>query len=108
MICSKTKLGSELDKIKQLLSDNGYPKDALLSCINQKLANFAAEKTFGPEKFPVYLKLPWIGNVSSKFENQINEAITSFFYAVKPHVVYNTIVMLPSAKKDSVPTTQKS
>ena len=43
MICSKTKLGSELDKIKQLLVENGYPADVLLSCINQKLANFAAE-----------------------------------------------------------------
>ena len=108
MICSKTKLGSELDKIKQLLIENGYPADVLLSCINQKLANFAAEKTFGPEKCPVYLKLPWIGNVSSKFENQINKAITSCFYAVKPRVVYSTRAMLLSAKKDSVPTTQKS
>ena len=107
MICSKTKLGSELDKIKQLLIENGYPADVLLSCINQKVANFAAEKTFGPEKCPVYLKLPWIGNVSSKFENQINKAITSCFYAVKPRVVYSTRAMLPSAKKDSAPATQK-
>ena len=102
MICS------ELDKIKQLLIENRYPADVLLSCINQKLANFAAEKKFGPEKCPVYLKLPWIGNVSSKFENQINKGITSCFYTVKPFVVYNTRVMLPSAKKDSVPTTQKN
>ena len=65
MICSKTKLGSELDKIKQLLIENGYPADVLLSCINQKLANFGAEKAFVPEKCPFYLKLPWIGNVSS-------------------------------------------
>jgi len=49
-----------------------------------------------------------MGNVSSKFENQMNKAIKSCFHAVKPHVVYNTSVMLPSAKKDSVPTTQKS
>ena len=76
--------------------------------MNQKLANFAAEKTFGPEKCAVYLKLPWIGNVSSKFENQINKAITSCFYAVKPRVVYSTRAMLPSDKKDSVLTTQKS
>ena len=71
------------------------------------LATFAAEKTFGPEKFPVYLKLSWIGNVSSTFENQINKAITSCFYAVKPSVVYSIRIMPPSAKKDSVPTTQK-
>ena len=37
--------------------------------------------------------------VSSKFENQINKAITSCFYAVKPFAVYNTRIMLPSAKK---------
>ena len=108
MICSKTKLGSELDKIKQLLIENRYPADFLLACIIQKLANFAAEKTFGPEKFPVYLKLPWIGNVSSKFENQINRTIKFYFYAVMPRVVYNTRVMLPSAKKDGAPTTQES
>ena len=108
MICSKTKLGSKLHKIKQLLVENRYPTDVPLFCINQKLANFAAEKTLGSEKCPVYLKLPWIGNVSSKFENQINKAITFRFYPVKPHVAYNTKVMLPSAKKDSIPTTQKS
>ena len=34
--------------------------------------------------------------------------ITSCFYAVKPGVAYSTRVMLPSAKKDSVPTSQKS
>ena len=56
----------------------------------------------------MYLKLPWIGNVSSKFQNRINKAITSCFCAAKPRVAYSTRVMLPSAKKDSVPTTQKS
>ena len=108
MICSKTNLVPERDKIKQLLIDIGYPADVLLSCINQTLANFAAEKRLYPEKYPVYLKLPWIGNVSSKFENQLSKAIKSCYFAVKPRVVYNTIVMLPSAKKDCVHTSQKS
>ena len=43
MICSKTTLGSKLDKITQVLIENGYPEYVLLSCISQKLANFAAE-----------------------------------------------------------------
>ena len=84
MICSRTKLDSELDRIKQLLIDNGYPEDILLSCIMEKLANIWSEKQFGPEKCPVYLKLPWSGNISSKFENQINSSTSSCFYAVKP------------------------
>ena len=69
MICSKTELNSELDTIEQLLIDNGYPEAVLISCIKQKLANISSEKQFGLEKMPVYLKLPWIANVSSKFEN---------------------------------------
>ena len=35
MICSKTKLDSELDTIRQLLMDNGYPEDVLVSCIKK-------------------------------------------------------------------------
>ena len=56
----------------------------------------------------MYLKLSWIGNVSSKLENQINKEIKSCFYAVKHRVVYNTRVMLLSAKKGSVPNAPKS
>ena len=86
MFCFKTKLDSELYRIKQLLFDNGCPEYVFHSCIKQKLANFAAEKSFGPKKCPVYLKLPWIRNVSSEFENQINKNIISCSYAVKPRV----------------------
>ena len=70
MICSTTKLDSELDTINQLLIDNGYPEDVLVSCIKEKLANISSEKRFGPAKCPVYLKLPWIGNVSSKLKTK--------------------------------------
>ena len=48
-----------------------------------------------------------IENVSSKFENQISKVIISWFYALKPHVVYNIRIKLPSAFKDSVPTQKK-
>ena len=107
MICSKTKLDSELDTIKQLLIDNGYPKDVPVSCIKDKQANISLDKWIAPDKCPVYLQLPWIGHVSSKVENQLNKAITSCFYALKSRAVYDTRVMLSSAKKDSGPTTQK-
>ena len=41
-------------------------------------------------------------------EKQINKAITCWFYILKARVVYTTRAMLPSAKKDRVPPTQKS
>ena len=100
MICSKTKLDPELETIEQLLSgivnDNGYPEDVLVSCIKDKLANISSGQQFGPEKCPACLKLPWLGHISSKFENQINKAITSCFYAVRPHAVYITSYAITS------------
>ena len=71
------------------------------------MTNFAAEKPFCPKQCPVYMKLIWNGNASSKFGNKI-KAITSCFFAVKPCVVHNTKVVLPSAIKDSVLVTQRS
>ena len=62
--------------LTELLIENRYSTDVLLSCSNQKLANFAAEKAFGPDRCPVYLKLPQIGNSSLKIENHINKVIT--------------------------------
>ena len=50
MICAKAKVGSELGRIKQLLIDNGYQEDVLLSCIKEKLDNSSSDKQFGPEK----------------------------------------------------------
>ena len=44
MICSKTKLGSELDKIKQLLIENGCPTDVLLSCIVKRQPTLQQKK----------------------------------------------------------------
>ena len=40
--------------------------------------------------------------------DSVSKAITSCFYTVKPSAVYNARAILPSAKKDSVPTTQQS
>ena len=47
-ICSKAKLDSNLDTIRQMPIDNGYP-DVLTSCIKEKLANISSGKQFGPE-----------------------------------------------------------
>ena len=40
--------------------------------ISNKLARFQSLPKFGPNKCPVYLKLPWIGNIFLKLKNKIN------------------------------------
>ena len=108
MICSKSKLDSELEKLTKIFLENGYPEDVISVNIKEKIANFSADIKFGPQKCPVYLKLPWIGNSSLRFESQIKQAITNCFFAVNPRVVYSTKKALPSIQKDCVPATQKS
>ena len=73
MICSKNKLRSELETIKRILIENGYPENVIAACIKEKFANFVSKKRFGPEKCPVYLRIPWIGDISLKYEKQIKK-----------------------------------
>ena len=108
MICSKSKLDSELEKLTKIFLENSYPEDVISVYIKEKIGNFSADIKFGPQKCPVYLKLPWIGNSSLRFESQIKQAITNCFFMVDPHVVYCTKKALPSIQMDCVPATQKS
>ena len=107
MICSKSKLDSELEKLTKIFLENGYPEDVISVYIKEKIGNFSADVKFGPQKCPVYLKLPWIGYSSLRFESQIKQAITNCFFAVNPRVVYSTKKALPSIQKECVPATQK-
>ena len=101
MICSKSKLDSELEKLTKIILENGYPEDIISVYIKEKIGNFSADVKFGPQKCPIYLKLPWISDSSLSFESQIKQAITNCFFAVKPRVV-------PSIQNLCVPATQKS
>ncbi len=84
MICSRPKLNLELAKIKSTLVNNGYPEDLISACFLNKIAGFSADKKIGPQKCPVYLKLPYISNVSMRFEKQIKKAITKCYATISP------------------------
>ena len=90
MICCESKLDSELEKLTKIFLENGYPEDVISVYIREKIGNFSADVKFGPQKCPVYLKLPWIGDSSLRFESQIKQAITNCFFAVNPRIVYST------------------
>ena len=61
MICTKRRLNGEIEQIKTILLGNGYPKNVINTQITKKIAQFFTLKRFGPEKCPVYLRVPWIG-----------------------------------------------
>ena len=71
MICSNSKLQSELDNIRSIMLKNGYPNHVVNSAITRKLQNFKRPVKFGPSKCSVYLHLSRLGTVSTRFDNKL-------------------------------------
>ena len=94
--------------IKKILLDNGYPEDIVLKHISKKITRFSTAKPFGPEKRPVYLRAPWIGSASQQLKHQVKSAVQNCYEAVSPHLIFSSQCMLPAAKKDVLPTNQRS
>ena len=108
MICTKNKLKQEIDFIKTILLNNGYPEDIALKHIFKENAQLSTAKPFGPEKCPVYLKAPWIGSASQQLEHQIKSAVQNCYGAVSPRLIFSGQCMLPAARKDVLPANQRS
>ena len=101
-ICSKSMLQQELENIRVILCDNGYSESIIDRGISNKLARFQSLSKFGPNKCPV--KLPWIGNISHKFENKIKPSVKHCVRAVEPRVLFSTRkIFHPSTKMLCLP-----
>ena len=83
-ICSKSTLKHELDNIRSILVQNGYPEFLIDSRIYKKPLHFQQSIKEGPKKCPVYVKLPWICKNSLKFEKTIKLSINNCFGVVQP------------------------
>jgi len=88
-----------------MLRYNGYPENINFS-ISKKITQFQEPK--GLQKCPVYLRLPWRGNVSLKFEKQTKSAIKECYSAAQPRIIFSTKKILSAIYKDHVPTTQQN
>ena len=104
MICCKSKLDQELGKIYSILLKNGYPERVINSAFKRKLQQLNSNPVHIVKKCPVYLHIPWIGNVSMKFEKQNTSAVKRCFFSVEPRVIFNTRQLFPAIKKDVLPS----
>ena len=107
-ICTKNKRKQEINFIKKILFDNGYPEDIVLKHISKKIEQFSTAKPFRPEKCPVYLRAPWIGSASQQLEHQLKSAKQNCYGAVSPCLIFSSQCMLPAVKKNVLPANQKS
>ena len=108
MICTKRRLHGEIEQIKKILLDNSYLKNVINTQITKKIAQFSTLKRFGPEKCPMYMRIPWIGKPSTNLEKEVKITVESCYGSVSTRLIFPSKRMLPVARKDVPPTTQKS
>ena len=108
VIFSHGKVKQELDYIRSILKNNGYPKAVINSSISKKISRFQLLPKEGPKKCPVYLELPWIGNIFLKFEKQVKSNVQNCFRTVNPCVIFQTRKILLSTYKGAEPITHQS
>ena len=105
-ICSPSQLPSELARIKEIFLNNGFPEYVIQKSIKQKLASLCGEPEMGPARCPVYIRLPYKGNISDSFERQIKASVRRCYPAATARVVHTTKSILPSSQKDVLPSLQ--
>ena len=108
IICTKRRLNREIERIKKILLDNGYPKNVINAQITMKIAQFSNLKRFSPEKCPVYLRVPWIGKPTPNLKKEVKTDIKRCCGSVSTRLVFSSKRMLPVAFEDVLLTTQKS
>ena len=102
VICSKSTLQNELSNIHSILINNGCPEAVINAVITKKINQFYRVTQLGSKKCPVYLHLPWLGNVSMRYEMQIKTAVKRCCFAVEPCIVYTKDVLPAFHQSDIV------
>ena len=69
-LCSPCYLKGKLKTIQNTLLSLGYPGN-LVSKVITKARNLKALKIISPQKYPVYLKLPYLVNISERFSKNL-------------------------------------
>ena len=107
-ICSKSKLNGEIENIKKILLNNGYPLDVIERNIKKKIEKLKCLPTFGPKKCPVYLKLPYLGEFSEKTSKVVRSNVCQVYNSVQLRSVFSTRSSFPASHKDVLPILTKN
>ena len=103
-ICSKSKLKEEINRIKEILLDNGYPEDFVLEQIFKKITQFSRPKRFGPAECPVYFRITCTGKAALTLERNLRIAVENCHGSVALRTVFVSRQMLPEGPFKRVPS----
>ena len=100
MICSDSRIESEIRKVTDIFSQKRIPRQC---CIRSTRVKFNTYKSFGPSKCPVYTKLLWIEPVSQVFADNISKSVMCCIYLVKVRTIFTTRPAFLSSQKNILP-----
>ena len=108
-ICSDSKIEEELKVIKEIFINNGYPEEVIDNNIKFTVTRLKNKnKTFGPPKYPVYFRLPWVGSANKSFAERIATFVYRCYHAVNLQLIFTTRTALNSTHKDKLPIFKQS
>ena len=127
-ICSKAVLGNELQNLKQIFAENGYPLYVIERTMKQSMERFEKEQEKQRENEPeqgkkdgseksviddeaekqVFIQLPWIAQRSTTFGKEVRDVIQNGFPRARPRVIFTTKKAFSGRAKDVLPATSKS
>ena len=111
-ICTPGKLSTELDQLRTILRNNGYPDNIvertfkIVMVKDERRIQLKAEENATMNR--VVLKLPYIGLVSESFRKEIIRATIDAYPTIQPTIVFTTRHAFQETPKDVLPATAKS
>ena len=105
-ICSPEYLDNEVNTLKSIFLGNGYPPPVIERVIADTLRTRLPVHTV--EKKPLYLRLPWLGPVSSSFAHRIEQATVKVVPWCKLILSFTYRSMFNTSGKDVLLTEQNS
>ena len=104
-ICSPEYLDTEVQSLKSILQRNGYPVPILERVVADTLRKLPVHTV---ERKPLYIRLPWLGSVSSSFENRLQHLTQNIVPWCKPRCIFTSRDMFNTTKKDVLPADKLS
>ena len=86
----------------------GYPSDVINKTIDNTMLKLNRTVEHGPKKFPVYLKLPYLGKQATFLENKVKDTVNNTFGAVNLRISHSTRKPQMAATKISLPIPKKT
>lgn len=83
-------LDGELSRIQKNFESNVYTTNVIKGVIDGKIRRFKEPVVLGPNRYQIYLQLPWLSRKCQLFVNRISAWVAMCYNAVKLHTLFQT------------------